>query len=340
VFEWQLRKKHRDGHTLWVREQARAVEDSSGRILVLIVCEDVTGQRQVEEALRRAHDELEQRVSERTEALHRSRERYRRLVESVDVIPWESHAEVGGHTYVGPQAEAALGFPREHWYQDGFWAARVVEEDRQRATEFYDRVARTGKGGDLEYRMIAADGSVVWLRDVVNVATEESGTTVLRGFLIDITKRKEAEALLESQRAFLRQVIDVDPNFIFSKDRDGRFTLVNQAVAEAYGTTVEDLTGKKDEDFNPHPEEVQAFRERDLEVMDSLTEIFVPEEKLTDAEGNTRWLQTVKRPIVDADGVARQVLGSATDITTRKLAEARLRDSANALRIRIGPISL
>ena len=59
---------------------------------------------------------------------------------------------------------------------------------------------------------------------------------------------------LAAQRAFLRQVIDLNPSFVFAKDRAGRFTLVNQAVADNYGTTVEALIGRTDADFNASPE--------------------------------------------------------------------------------------
>jgi PAS domain S-box-containing protein len=72
----------------------------------------------------------------------------------------------------------------------------------------------------------------------------------MRGVSIDVTERKQAEETLEKQRAFLRRLIDIDPNFIFAKEREGRFTLVNRAVADAYGTTVEDLLGKTDAEFN------------------------------------------------------------------------------------------
>jgi len=120
---------------------------------------------------------------------------------------------------------------------------------------------------------------------------------------------------MERQPDFLRQVIDITPHFLFVKDRDGRFTLVNKALADAYGTTVEGLIGKTDADFNPNPEEVEWFRRDDLEVMDTLQEKFIPEEVITDANGRTRYLQTIKRPLVDDDGVARRVLGVATDVT-------------------------
>jgi PAS domain S-box-containing protein len=151
------------------------------------------------------------------------------------------------------------------------------------------------------------------------------------GTTIDVSEVKRGEEALDTERAFLRQVIDIDPNFIFAKDREGRFTLVNQAVAEAYGTTVENLIGKSDADFNHHPDEVEFFHRTDLEVIDTLHERFIPEEHITDAHGKVRWLQTVKRPIIDSGGSANQVLGASTDITRRKEAETELRQQRDEL---------
>ena len=147
--------------------------------------------------------------------------------------------------------------------------------------------------------------------------------------------QKQAEEMVQSSRDFLRQVIDIDPHFIFAKDRDGRFTLANQAVADAYGTTIEDLIGKTDADFNPNRTEVEFFLKVDREVMDSKGERFIPEEVITDAAGKKRWLQTIKRPIIGKDGRANQVLGVSTDITERKKAEEALRQLNETLEQRI-----
>jgi two-component system, LuxR family, sensor kinase FixL len=144
--------------------------------------------------------------------------------------------------------------------------------------------------------------------------------------IIDISERKRSAEALEKERVFLRQVIDTAPNFIFAKDRDGCFTLANQAIADAYDTTVENLIGKSDADFNPNKEEVEAFRRDDQQVIDTLKERFIAEEHITDAKGRLRWLQTVKRPIIESDGSARQVLGASTDITRRKETEIELRE--------------
>lgn len=130
--------------------------------------------------------------------------------------------------------------------------------------------------------------------------------------------RIQTERELERQRAFLRQVLDINPSLIFAKDREGRFTLVNRSVADAYGTTIDGLMGKTDADFNPNSEEVAFFRKMDLEVMDTGRDLFIPEEPLTDSSGRTRWVQTIKRPMVGPGGQTQHVLGVATDITELK----------------------
>ncbi|MEZ4753998.1 MAG: PAS domain S-box protein [Bdellovibrionota bacterium] len=144
--------------------------------------------------------------------------------------------------------------------------------------------------------------------------TKEGGIICICRDVSDLTKSKK----------FLRAVIDLDPNFIFVKDRAGRFTLANQAVAEAYGTTPEDLIGKTDADFNSSPEEVEHFRLDDLRVIDHGEELFIPEEMITDSKGAVRYLQTVKRPLRLSPNDDCRVLGVATDIT-------RLRDLQSQL---------
>lgn len=163
---------------------------------------------------------------------------------------------------------------------------------------------------------------------------KEYGCAILR----DIGERKRAEAERRRSHAFLRQVIDTDPGLIFAKDREGRYAMANKAIAECYGTTVDDLVGKCDADFNANVDEVKFFREHDLAVMNSGEDCFIREEKFTDVTGRTRWLQTVKRPIFDDDGQVHLVLGAATDITERKRMEEMLlqreRDLSAALQER------
>jgi two-component system, cell cycle sensor histidine kinase and response regulator CckA len=126
----------------------------------------------------------------------------------------------------------------------------------------------------------------------------------------------------ERDRAqFLLEVMDIDPTLVFVKDLQGRFVFGNQAVADTYGVSPDELVGKLDADYNPSPEEIEIFRRQDAAVLEQRREIFIPEERVTGRDGQTRWLQMVKRPMLDAAGVPKYLLGVATDITSRKLAE-------------------
>ena len=168
-------------------------------------------------------------------------------------------------------------------------------------------------------------------RDTFGTLAGQIATAIQNAHLFE--ERQHAEQLAQEQRLFLRRVIDATPNFIFVKDRDGKFVLVNKALADAYGTTVEELIGKSDADFNPNVDEVRAFLEADRAVMDSQQELFIPEEPITDSQGNLRWLQTTKRPLIGPDGVANQILGVSVDITERKQAEEIVRESRQMLQM-------
>jgi PAS domain S-box-containing protein len=128
---------------------------------------------------------------------------------------------------------------------------------------------------------------------------------------------------LQEQKAFLRKVIDLNPSFIFAKDRHDRFTLANRSFAKAYGTTVEGIIGKAATDFGRPDDEVAAHRQDDLQVLASGTEKFNPEEHFTDPEGNVRWMQVSKIPL-ESDVGEPQLLAVATDITLQKQASTEM----------------
>ncbi len=137
--------------------------------------------------------------------------------------------------------------------------------------------------------------------------------------------RKQAEERLQAQQRFLRQVLDASPNPIFVKDWDGRYVLVNQAVADIYGTTIDALIGKCDADFNNNREEVARLLADDREVLTSQRAKVIPEETVTNSRtGAVHYFQTVKVPLVSEAGTAPQVLGVSAEITERKALETRL----------------
>jgi PAS domain S-box-containing protein len=147
-----------------------------------------------------------------------------------------------------------------------------------------------------------------------------------------ILERRQVERELQQQKDFLRRVLDANPTFIFVKDRAGRFTLANQAIARFFGLTVEQMIGKTDADLVPDPATVKQFQDDDRTVMDTRQEKFIPEEKAINQHQDVVWLQTVKCPLLSANGKADHVLGVSTDITARKRVEELLAHERDLLR--------
>jgi PAS domain S-box-containing protein len=159
-------------------------------------------------------------------------------------------------------------------------------------------------------------------------------TLLMQGMWRLIQRRCAEEALLAGE-ARLRQIIDMVPHFIFAKDRQGRFLLVNRALADAYGTTVEELVGKRDADFHASGEELNHFLANDRAVIESGRPKFTPEEAMVDVHGRHRVLQTTKIPFMVPGSEECAVLGVSTDITDLKEAEEDLREAHDELEIRV-----
>lgn len=283
-------------------------------------------------------DERLRRVAAET-ALHESEARYRTLADTMPQVVFIATAS-GFVEYVNQPGLEYMGLPLDQAIGFG-WLDAVHPDDRRLVADRWLECLKIGKTYEFEHRLLRVDGQYRWqLARAVPIGGETGAVVRWIGTSTDIHDHRQIEQdLLESRteaersHAFIRQIIDTDPNFIFAKDRDGRFTLVNQAVADCYGTTVEELIGKTDADFNPNVEEVAHFQRKDREVIDGLRDAFIPEEVITDASGNVRWLQTVKRPILNEQGKATHVLGVATDITQRRLAEEALRRNEELLRL-------
>ena len=160
------------------------------------------------------------------------------------------------------------------------------------------------------------------LENTVNERTAE-----LQQAIVDLQKENQERTTIEEslranrnqlqqQQGFFRLVIDSIPNLIFVKDWDGHYLFANQAMAEFYNTTVENLVCKTDEEFHPNPIDAERFLEENRQIIETQQELFLPEEKVPYLDLGYQWLQWHKRPIKiygNTDGV----LGGGINMTTR-----------------------
>jgi PAS domain S-box-containing protein len=150
---------------------------------------------------------IERRRAE--EVLRESKERYRELVETTHAVPWEADAKTFQFTYVGPQADELLGYPVEEWHTKDFWRSHLHPDDRQRTVESSLEATARGEVMEIEYRMLAVDGSPVWIHDWVTVLRKNGRPDRLRGVMLNVTARKRAEEEAQRHRDELAHVARV-----------------------------------------------------------------------------------------------------------------------------------
>jgi PAS domain S-box-containing protein len=117
--------------------------------------------------------------------------RYLDLIDDLDAIVWERDAATLQFTYVNRRGEEILGFPAKQWIENpDFWARRVHPDDRELAMAFHRAAAAQGSVHECEYRVLAADGRMVWLREIITPVRDASGKPArLRGLMLEVTAR-------------------------------------------------------------------------------------------------------------------------------------------------------
>ncbi|MGZ4151801.1 MAG: PAS domain-containing protein [Actinomycetota bacterium] len=163
-------------------------------------------------ALARRSDEERRILAEA--ALREAEAKYRTLIEQTPAIVY-TWGIVGTpprftELYVSPSVTDVLGFEPEDWLADPLlWLDRLHPDDRERVIADTTACAEAGRPFEIEYRMFAKDGRVVWMHDraAVTARDDEGKTTRYQGVMLDITARKSAE---DEQRRSEEQIRELD----------------------------------------------------------------------------------------------------------------------------------
>ena len=174
-------------------------------------------------------------ISERRRALDALREQEIRLTEAQRIArvgSW-THDLRGGRITLSLEAARILGLdPQRADFEIAEVLARVFVEDREAVREALERQVTAGGETVLQARIGSGAHEIcVECRSRIELGGSGRPRAVV-GTIQDVTQHRRAEERLRHQEAYLRAVIDANPNPVFAKDRDGRFTVANAAVAE------------------------------------------------------------------------------------------------------------
>lgn len=119
-----------------------------------------------------------------------------KLLEAAGIVVWEADAENFEFTYVSEEAVKLVGYETEQWYQPDFFASHIHPDDCERVLAIRRNHHQPDHHYDFEFRMLAKDQHIVWIRNLAEVADENNEHCRMRGFMIDITDRKRVDETL------------------------------------------------------------------------------------------------------------------------------------------------
>src|SRR5215212_3069754 len=291
-------------------------------------------------AVRRAVREGEQQIQRRRaeEALRRSEERYRTLVEQIPAVTYIQKPIESDNpktvTYMSPQYETMLGYPADSEVIDEeHWLRILHPEDRERVLAEEVRTDETGEPFEVEYRVIAHDGRAVWLRDQARLVRdqEEGRPLYWLGVQYDITEQKRIEEELRQSEQLHQAVVEQAAEGIILVDVDTKRILeANTAYQDLLGYTPEEIMRLTLYDVVPYTRE----------DMDCYVERVLKQRSYVSGE---RRHQRRNGSLVDVEVSANVVSYSSheamcivvRDITERKRAEEALREVEEAERLRM-----
>src|SRR5919107_1455572 len=200
TYQMEKRYFHKEGQVVWALLSVSMVHDEEGDPLYFVSqIQDISERKRAEQKIRDAE------------------QRYRTLVEQIPAVTYIDPVDVPDTSlYTSPQIEQMLGYTPQEWQNEKLWPKRLHPNDRERVLAADERFEAGGEEPfSEEDRLLAKDGSVVWVREEAVLLRDEAGEPLYwQGIFYDLTERKALEARLE-HRAFHDFLTDLPNRQLF-----------------------------------------------------------------------------------------------------------------------------
>jgi len=327
-FEIEYRYLARDGHVVWVFDRAtllhRSAEGDPATFQGVMI------------------DLTDRKVAERRAA--EAEERFRGLIESGPVVSYAYHLDpVDPPTmvveYVSPQMADTLGFPLQDFAaHPQRWFEIMHPDDRDRMTEETLAIWQHGAPWKTRYRMIRADGRVVWLHDRgrCTVRDQHGRPQGFHGTIMEITAEVEAEGALRARVGLLEEVVSEAPAVLWRELTDhanggSRYVFISAEAEAVFGYTPEELT--KDREHFPrlvHPDDRERVDAAWTAAQTGAEGRWEDEYRVVHRSGSVKWVQATGRRVTPPGTDPAVWQGATLDVTHRHSgdeAAARLTDA-------------
>ncbi len=260
------------------------------------------------------------------------------------IITWELDPSSWRFTVVSPHVVELFGYPLSDWYSENFWTDHIHPDDRRQTVDYCKSATGNGEDHEFEYRMVAADGRDVWVRDFVAVEMEEDRPKLLRGFLIDITDEKKAgQSKRETEMLFEQAARIANVGHWEWDEIADRLITCSEEMARIFGVSVDDYSENSatlDAALKwVHPEEREQYAREREEYREANTHGYdksVPldcEYRITKQDEEVRYIRELAEPVFDDSGRHYRSVGTVQDISDQKRLEVQLQESEERLHL-------
>lgn len=322
MLELETIRKDQSNGWMWV--QGEAEFDEAGNIVGLWgAAQDITKRKKVEKE-----------IIEAKERAQESEMKFREMARLMPQIIFETDIH-GRLTYANQQASTLLGYPEDYPIIGLNTLDFYIPEDRERAVINFQRRLSGQSEDPNEYTMIKKDGSLMHVLVFSSPIISNNSTLGLRGVIIDITDRKQAEkALKESERQY-RLLAENSSDVIWTLDNQNRFTYISPSIYALRGLSPEEAMRESIQDTMPtHSMEIvqeAIMKGHKIDAAGKFLPVQVEIEQYH-KNGTLIWVEISVQVMVNDLGEVIGKVGISRDITQRKRAEEALIDSEKLLR--------
>ena len=237
---------------------------------------------------------------------------------------------VGDEIWATEKWRELFGFEKSERLDMQCFLQRVHPTDREPVRQLLAKALLDTAGYEAEYRIVLPDGQVRWI--AARGRTEfdaERRPLFMRGISLDITQRKLAEEALQESEVRFRTMANTAPVMIWMSDTDMLCTFFNKSWLDFTGRTLEHELGNG-WSAGVHPEDFDHCLKTYVDSFNARRE-FSMDYRLRRSDGEYRWIVDIGVPRFASNGTFLGYIGSAIDITERRLAEETARDLSGRL---------
>jgi two-component system, cell cycle sensor histidine kinase and response regulator CckA len=255
--------------------------------------------------------------------------RFNELAEGLRAVVWEAEYDSGLLMYVSPNVQDVTGFPQERWHEGLRLRERVHPDDRAEYLKTLSETKLGGPGSEVQCRIVAADGRMVWVRMFIAVAPATHNKPVTqRALMIDVTGTQEAERTLAESQRTLAALMANFPGMLYRRRGDIDMTIeqVGQGAESLTGRTASELVGQTPFAELIHPEDRDQFSRETCKALE-VKAPFAHTYRLQPRSGEERWVWDYGKGVFDDEGRLHYVEGMLVDVTEQRMLQEQLRQA-------------